>query len=221
MILPFLTMAAMLWAGQTVPSGQGERAVQDAPVRTVADAVALLKANNKSGPKPIVSPGLWVTNDDYPAAAIRAGQSGTVGFTLKVDASGKVTECVVDSSSGSSLLDSTTCTLLRARVAFSPARDEKGRAVAGSFSSRFRWELPSPNQPIPWSADQDVKIEMDASYGADGALISCKGTASKTVTSTSEQLCAQVPRSAPMRSVDGKPVPYHQITTVTTRYRRD
>ena len=111
--------------------------------------------------------------------------------------------------------------LLRARVAFSPARDEKGRAVAGSFSSRFRWELPNANQPIPWSADQDVKIEMDASYGADGALISCKGTASKTVTSTSEQLCAQVPRSAPIRSVDGKPVPYHQITTVTTRYRRD
>lgn len=184
-------------------------------------AMLVLGADDPSPPKPKVSPGQWVTPDDYPTAAVRAGQSGTVGFTLKIDASGKVTECVVDSSSGSSLLDSTTCDLLRTRATFAPARDEKGRAVAGSFSSRFRWEMPNPNQPIPWSADLDVKIEMDASYGADGALISCKGTASKIVTSTSEQLCAQVPRSVPIRSVDGKPVPYHQITTITTRYRRD
>jgi TonB family protein len=184
-------------------------------------AIILLAADDPSPPKPKVSPGNWVTNDDYPPAAIRAGQSGVVGFTLTVDASGKVTDCVVDSSSGSSLLDSTTCTLLRARVAFAPARDENGRAVAGSFSSRFRWELPSGNEAIPWSADQDTRIEIDARYGADGALISCKGTGSKTVTSTSEQLCVQVPRSAAIRSVDGKPVPYHQVTTVTTRYRHD
>nr|WP_294813993.1 TonB family protein [uncultured Sphingomonas sp.] len=184
-------------------------------------AMILLGADDPSPPKPKVSPGQWVTNDDYPTAAIRAGQSGVVGFTLKVDASGKVTDCVVDSSSGSSLLDSTTCTLLRARVAFAPARDEKGHAVAGSFSSRFRWELPRANQPIPWSADQDTKIELDVSYGADGALTGCKGTASKTVTSTSEELCAQVSRSAPIRSIDGKPVPYHQVTTITTRYRHD
>ena len=85
-----------------------------------------------------------MTNDDYPSAAVLTGQSGVVGFTLKVDASGKVTACVVDSSSGSSLLDTTTCALMRKRATFVPARDEKGRAVAGSFSARWRWENPRP-----------------------------------------------------------------------------
>lgn len=88
------------------------------------------------------SPQSWVTNDDYPAAALRAEQEGTVSFRLDVDATGKVTNCSIVSSSGSSLLDNTACSLLRRRARFSPAEDASGNKIPATWPSRFRWELP-------------------------------------------------------------------------------
>lgn len=88
------------------------------------------------------SPQSWVTNDDYPAAALRAEQQGTTGFRLDVDANGRVTNCTVTSSSGSSILDSTACSLLKRRARFNPAEDANGNKIPAPFVSRFRWELP-------------------------------------------------------------------------------
>lgn len=88
------------------------------------------------------NPGSWVTNDDYPSAAIRAEASGTTGFRLDVDASGKVSNCTVTSSSGNALLDSTACALLRRRARFGPAEDASGNKIPAVYSNRFRWELP-------------------------------------------------------------------------------
>lgn len=88
------------------------------------------------------NPGSWVTNDDYPAAALRAEQAGTTSFRLDVDASGKVTNCTVTGSSGSPLLDSTACNLLRRRARFGPAEDSNGNKIPSSYSNRFRWEIP-------------------------------------------------------------------------------
>lgn len=88
------------------------------------------------------NPGSWVTNDDYPSAAIRSEASGTTGFRLDVDASGKVTNCTVTSSSGNALLDSTACSLLRRRARFGPAEDASGNKIPAVYSNRFRWELP-------------------------------------------------------------------------------
>jgi len=87
-------------------------------------------------------PQSWVTNDDYPAGALRAEQQGTTGFRLDVDASGRVTNCTVTSSSGSSALDSTACSLLKRRARFNAAEDASGNKIPAAWSSRFRWELP-------------------------------------------------------------------------------
>jgi TonB family protein len=95
------------------------------------------------GPRPTGSPQNWVTDDDYPAEALRAGQHGTVAFRLDLDAAGAVTGCTVTSSSGSALLDARTCELLRLRGRFVPARDRKGRAIASGWSARFTWRLGS------------------------------------------------------------------------------
>jgi protein TonB len=83
-----------------------------------------------------------VTNADYPDSAIRAGESGTTGFRLDIGADGRVTNCTVTSSSGSSVLDNTACRLLQRRAKFSPAVDSNGNPTTDTFASRFRWVLP-------------------------------------------------------------------------------
>lgn len=86
-----------------------------------------------------------VSNDDYPASALRAGEQGTVGFQLDVGTNGRVTNCVVTSSSGSAALDSATCRIMRSRARFAPARDSTGAATTDTVSSRIVWSIPEPS----------------------------------------------------------------------------
>ncbi|RYD29917.1 MAG: energy transducer TonB, partial [Sphingomonadales bacterium] len=88
------------------------------------------------------SPQSWVTDDDYPAAALRAEQAGTVAFRLDVDASGRTTACTVTGTSGSALLDNTACSLLKRRARFNPAEDASGNKIPAAFNSRFTWKIP-------------------------------------------------------------------------------
>jgi protein TonB len=83
-----------------------------------------------------------VTNTDYPLSALRGGERGTTIFRLTVEADGSVSECVVVMSSGTRLLDDTTCLLMRKRAKFKPALDIAGKPVRDLWISRFSWELP-------------------------------------------------------------------------------
>jgi TonB family protein len=82
------------------------------------------------------------SDEDYPAAAIRNHEQGPVAFRLEVGADGRPAGCTVTGSSGSSILDSTTCRLLVARARFQPARDAQGKPTADSFNGRIIWRLP-------------------------------------------------------------------------------
>lgn len=82
-----------------------------------------------------------VSSDDYPVAALRADEEGTVGFSLSVGADGLVSGCTVTASSGSVSLDGTTCRILRARASFEPALDLAGRPAPDSYSARIRWNI--------------------------------------------------------------------------------
>ena len=84
----------------------------------------------------------YVSNDDYPDAAIRAAEQGTVAFALIVGPDGRVTRCSIVQSSGHDSLDQATCTIMQGRARFEPARDSEGRPVADTVSSRIRWVLP-------------------------------------------------------------------------------
>lgn len=84
----------------------------------------------------------YVSNDDYPPAAIRNEEQGTTGFRLTVGTDGRVSNCEVTSSSGSSSLDSTTCRLMRSRARFTPARNNLGNPATDTQSGRIRWVLP-------------------------------------------------------------------------------
>lgn len=87
-------------------------------------------------------PGLFST-DDYPQAALRNEEQGTTAVSLSIGADGRVSDCSVTASSGSSSLDSTTCRILKSRARFTPARDDTGKATTDTSSARIRWELPS------------------------------------------------------------------------------
>jgi protein TonB len=83
------------------------------------------------------------SDDDYPAAALRAEESGTTGFRLEIGANGRVSNCTVTSSSGSSSLDATTCRLLRSRARFTPAMDSNGQPTSDTYNGRITWRLPA------------------------------------------------------------------------------
>lgn len=93
-------------------------------------------------PQPKGRSGDWVTTDDYPSRALRQEEQGTTRFTLTVGADGKAQGCSITSSSGFPDLDEAACNNLMRRARFSPATDGEGNAVAGSYSSSVRWQIP-------------------------------------------------------------------------------
>lgn len=84
-----------------------------------------------------------ISNDDYPNSALSAGEHGTVVVSLSIGTDGRVANCAVTSSSGSSALDSTTCSIFRRRARFSPAMDSNGNATSDTFTQRVTWKLPA------------------------------------------------------------------------------
>ena len=84
---------------------------------------------------------------DYPASAVAAREEGMVGFRLDVGANGRVEDCAVTRSSGSTALDSATCRLLRSRARFTPARDSTGMPRADTVAGYISWKLPAPAPP--------------------------------------------------------------------------
>ena len=79
--------------------------------------------------------------EDYPAAAMEAREQGVVWVTAMVNVDGRVSQCHVEESSGSSRLDLVTCRILQRRARFIPATDSAGSPVPSRFRQRVRWEL--------------------------------------------------------------------------------
>ena len=89
-------------------------------------------------------------DSDYPAGLGEAGIQGTVGVIYTVLADGRVTDCRVRSSSGSRLLDETTCRLIERRFFFEPSRDPRGRPVDSQIVENHSWIVEDdPTRPEP------------------------------------------------------------------------
>jgi protein TonB len=83
------------------------------------------------------------SDDDYPASASAAGAEGTAQASLTIGADGRVTGCTLVRSTGNGALDSATCSILRRRAKFSPARDSSGNPTADTYTTPpIRWQLP-------------------------------------------------------------------------------
>lgn len=89
---------------------------------------------------PITEPALWVTLNDYPTDT---NAEGIVRFHLTISTLGRVIDCQVTSSSGSNVLDYSTCVNIVRRARFSPATNSKGEFVIGSFDGKMCWFMPN------------------------------------------------------------------------------
>ncbi len=125
--LGFLALAGALLASDALACDDSKQA---APARAKVNLVSLFG------------------DQDYPAAALAAREQGDVGFALDVGANGRVSGCTVTQSSGSSALDSATCSLVSSRARFTPATDAGGATVADKVRGKISWVLPPP-PPAP------------------------------------------------------------------------
>ena len=90
-------------------------------------------------------------NSDYPPGLGEAGIQGTVGVIYTVLADGRVTNCRITSSSGSRVLDETTCDLIERRFFFEPSRDPDGRPIDSRIVENHSWIVeddPMPPEPV-------------------------------------------------------------------------
>lgn len=83
----------------------------------------------------------YLNSNDYPAAALRNDESGTVEFRLFIGPDGRPGDCAILHSSGSAALDEATCRIMLERVRFSPARDSHGNPVPDTHDARITWTL--------------------------------------------------------------------------------
>jgi periplasmic protein TonB len=105
------------------------------------------------GPEPLIrggaaavpsgDPSDWISAKDYPAAALAERASGIVVFRLRIDPDGMASDCTVIKSSGSKILDSTTCKLVSRRARFLPARDANNEPAGAMWGSAVRWDAPA------------------------------------------------------------------------------
>jgi protein TonB len=85
----------------------------------------------------------YFSTDDYPSDARRARAQGDTLVSMTIGPDGRVANCMVTASSGSSALDVASCRILRQRARYSPARDAAGNPTTGRDSGRITWRLPA------------------------------------------------------------------------------
>lgn len=93
--------------------------------------------------------GPLISNDDYPAEALRNEEEGIVGFRLDIGTDGAVTRCTVVQTSGSASLDTATCRILSERARFTPALNRKGKPVSDHVTARIVWRILEEEPGLP------------------------------------------------------------------------
>lgn len=81
------------------------------------------------------------SSDDYPAVAVRNGQSGRVKFALLIQEDGRVADCTIVETSGVASLDSQACAMLKVRAKFEPARDNDDKPAKDAVVGSIVWRI--------------------------------------------------------------------------------
>ncbi|AGH50967.1 MULTISPECIES: energy transducer TonB [Sphingomonadales] len=175
---------------------------------TMSGAVALVAVE----PKEVGDTLTWVTTEDYPFEALRAGMEGMTAVQLRISAEGRPSGCAVTVSSGHKLLDDTTCNLLLLRGRFEPARDQMGQPVSSVYSRRVRWQLPKDDEGerIKLGAPQPYSFIYEYDVSEAGLIENCK-VAWGSGAAPGADPCggSERVRMEPFRDAAGKPVRKH------------
>ncbi|MEO5707578.1 MAG: energy transducer TonB [Alteraurantiacibacter sp.] len=78
---------------------------------------------------------------NYPRRAVQREIEGNVGMAVVVDATGRVTQCSVTSSSGSEDLDQAACEGMQRYARYNPALDAAGNPTTGRDSMTIVYRL--------------------------------------------------------------------------------
>ncbi|NYT39600.1 TonB family protein [Sphingomonas sp. R-74633] len=129
----------------------------------------------------------WITEDDYPASALRNREEGQTKFRLTVAGDGSVERCDITGSSGSAALDEATCALLTRRARFSVSRPGM------PYNSSVIWQIPpTPPQPIAKS-----HIAAILRISADDKVLGCEEKLEGTVSSAMNAPCDEAAQGLP------------------------
>jgi len=83
----------------------------------------------------------WFTDTDFPLADQEFAKQGGGVARVDVDASGKVTNCVIAATSGYGPIDKVICARLLSKAKFAPAIDSDGQPTAASQTVRMEFEV--------------------------------------------------------------------------------
>lgn len=199
---------------------------------------------DRSSPRPRGNPGNWVNMNDYPSVALQKAIEGITSFTLTIDATGRVAECVITETSGSSVLDTATCINVTRRARFEPALDAAGNATTGKYANRVRWQIPSfvpeisfPRGPMMqgngWarilptdfpakalSEERRGKVKIELAISSVGAVKNCKILESSSHADLDAKACeiaADKARFGPALDVAGQPTDGRVQTEINWR----
>jgi TonB family protein len=142
---------------------------------------------------------VFVSEDDFPVAAIRSGvQGGTVYFRLSIGTDGRVQGCAVTRSSGYDLLDSTTCRLMVRRARFTPATDPQGRPRTDEFDGYIEWRAPEPRLPwgpLPERPGAAVDLWSQCTWG-EGARLALSSLEPAAIAERAIRACTELEAQA-------------------------
>ncbi|MCY7340211.1 MAG: energy transducer TonB [Sphingomonas bacterium] len=106
----------------------------------------------------------------YPVEALINKEQGIAKARVSVDAAGRLTDCRIEQSSGSAIIDRETCAALRARARFAPGLDAKGHRINSTLLVWAEWVLPKASI-LPFK-DSGMRIVL--AYDAKGKAQSCR-----------------------------------------------
>jgi TonB family protein len=154
-------------------------------------------APHQKVPEPVGSIQGLISADDYPVEALDRNEQGDVGVLIRVGTMGAISDCVVEKSSGSAILDKRTCEIIRQRANYKPARDRHGRAVVSEAHDTITWRIADdvPEPSDPWAAT----IVMN--YAADGQPISCHVEVEGAKAASKPPTCSAFPLPSELRQL--------------------
>lgn len=83
----------------------------------------------------------FFSSSDYPAAAMRSNQSGTLRFAVLINESGRVADCTIIETSSVAVLDAQTCAIMMERGKFQPAEGKDGKPAKDGLIARITWKM--------------------------------------------------------------------------------